>query len=434
MLNIKTRKGVPALIQASLWSLLCVAALQAAAATTNACSSIGDGSKSCDFLINPASTFMNFSGVTDPSGAGVQKIISDASGDVDFHRVWRPTMLNAVRNQSLVVFLPGANANTDQYEEISSYIAGLGYYTINLSYRNRPGTESSPSSLGAICSEAADLDACYFQLRYEIAYGYKHAYVSGMGNYRPFAQPGNMDPSFRITTPDSIVGRLVNALYYLKMNDATDGGIWNTFLKPDPACAGGYHARFARNSPCFYPNWNKIIVAGHSSGAGQAAFLGVHTPAISGVGLRAGVKRVVMFSAPNDFANLLTAASWIKQDGFTAAKKYWGFVNANEQAFSQCASRNWGILIGSAETPLICDSGREGSSYGITSYEASVGTSGAPASSTTAHFLVTTKQNDSDYFGQKAHISTAGDNIQGIQYPSKRKAAWQYLITAGKTE
>src|SRR5207249_4894448 len=67
--------------------------------------------------------------------------------------------------------------------------------------------------------------------------------------------------------------------------------------------------------------WENIIVAGHSQGAGHAAYLGKRFP----------VAKVLIFAGPQDYLNNFNApAGWLSDKSKTAASRYFAFLHVKD--------------------------------------------------------------------------------------------------------
>lgn len=84
------------------------------------------------------------------------------------------------------------------------------------------------------------------------------------------------------------------------------------------------------------PVWSRITVAGHSQGAGHAAYLGKLL----------SLDRIVMFSAPGDKGSRPgTLAPWLSLPAVTAAARHYGFTHtADELAPFTVVTASWGRL------------------------------------------------------------------------------------------
>lgn len=238
----------------------------------------------------------------------------------DFHYVVQSREPSRLRN-ILLVFLGGSATSTDDYTDISRFAARLGYGVITLRYPN-------DDVVGRVCSGD---DVCFSQFRGESLFGQGTSYAPG--------QPSYNSAELDTDTANSIVNRLVGVLDFLASqpqsaaNPAPDG-YWAQFLRSDDQSP--YVGMTTGNA---YPEWGRIIVAGHSQGAGTAAFLPLHLPE------GASVRRIVMFSGPNDHVGQ-RSADWVSERSATPLDRFWGLRNADEGLLGNFIARNWQKLGG----------------------------------------------------------------------------------------
>jgi hypothetical protein len=174
----------------------------------------------------------------------------------------------------LLVFLPGTNANTEESLTIDTAFAKRGYHAVSLDYENSLSTVS--------CAHSESI-ACFDH--------YREAIVTG----------APMSENISVSPANSILNRLEKLLLYLVKTDP-DGG-WDEFLE-----AGR-------------PAWSHIVIAGHSQGAGHAAY----------IGKTFSVDRVLMFSGPQDyFDDLEEPAPWETEPSATLPSRYFAFLNEND--------------------------------------------------------------------------------------------------------
>lgn len=185
---------------------------------------------------------------------------------------------HANRNGTLVLFLGGTDGAPNGYAQIAQYLASQGFMVLVPSYFN-----VAPAS---ICVDNA---GCYLTFRGETVFGELVSYPNAFDN-----------TLLKIDADNSIVGRTVHVLDFLANDTAnaynpdTSPADWNAFLKTDQDGGGPYARKHGSNTA---PRWDRIILAGHSQGGGHAAFLAKYGPE--------AVKRLVMFSAPNDQIGLV---------------------------------------------------------------------------------------------------------------------------------
>ena len=200
---------------------------------------------------------------------------ADPLDQIDFapgvpHLVWVDP--SARSNPKLFVFMPGFNNRPDLHQLLGKEAARLGYHSIGLMYQNsvRPEAPCGPDP-----GQDHDRD-CSERVRLEM--------IDGI----------NRSKHVEVTPANGIDNRLTKLLRYLDAQFPDES--WSSFLR---------HGE---------PRWSRIAVAGHSTGAGQAAMIGR---------LR-NVRRVVMFSGPPDGAD-----AWVSIRK-TPAVKHFGLVHKRD--------------------------------------------------------------------------------------------------------
>lgn len=190
------------------------------------------------------------------------------------HFAVNPTSAS-MRNR-LFVMLPGTNAVPRFYRLIVRAGAARGFHSIGLTYPNG-------EAVGTICASSLRPD-CPGEVRREI--------ITGI----------DASPLVSISLANSITGRLVALLTYMHSNYPNEG--WGQYL------VGGA------------PNWSVITVAGHSQGAGHAAFMAkLHV-----------LDRIAMFSGPSDTGNGNgSPAQWIALPNATPAARQYGFTHQQDE-------------------------------------------------------------------------------------------------------
>ena len=174
-------------------------------------------------------------------------------------------------NGKLVVFLPGTGDEPSCCRLFLTQAAGLGFHVIGLTYDNS-------TAVGLQCLN--DL-SCYGTVHQDVFTGADHSRYS------------------RVRPRDGVEHRLVALLSYLRRTYPDEG--WGHFL------AGGL------------PAYADIVMAGHSQGGAEAAF----------IASRRRVAGVVMLSSPPDTDSRLRPATWLGTvpAGQTPISHYFGFVN-----------------------------------------------------------------------------------------------------------
>lgn len=291
------------------------------------------------------------------------------------------------RKNVLVVFLGGYGSSPGSYTEVAGEAAAHGFATLDLRYPNS-------QMAGSSCALS---DACFMNLRGETLFGQGVVYPGGLVAYS--------SPEVSVSLHNSVLNRLVSLLHFLGTQppDPSSNPVpayWAQFLLAAPGSpyeAGGVG---------WLPDWSKLVVAGHSQGAGHAAFLGTVLPAV--------IRRVVMFSAPNDHANG-NSASWIFGRAATPSSQFWGLRSADEGAFGDFMALNWQNLDvgGNGDAATECNVGT-----GTADPRGSQRLVLSPAS---RHSLTNHNSTVANGSYDAIHHSLAED----------RKVAWRYLLGGG---
>lgn len=189
----------------------------------------------------------------------------------------------------LFVFLAGTGGVPRLYQDILREGAVRGYHVIGLTYVN--GTE-----VHDYCANSTD-PACWGNVRSEIIYG------DGATNL------------LTVTPANSIVGRLTALLTYLSVTYPSDN--WSQFLS-----AG-------------VPAWVKIVVGGHSQGAGHAAYL-AKDQSLAGV---------CAFDSPDDGSLASGTPTWLSMPNATSVHAMYGFTNQDDQSATFAnVTKNWSLI------------------------------------------------------------------------------------------
>jgi hypothetical protein len=174
----------------------------------------------------------------------------------------------------LVLMIVGTGAPAKDNLPFDSFAASAGYHVISLDYDNTVITTA--------CSNSDD-SACFNGFRQEIVFGEP---VSAL---------------VAVDSINSIYHRFYALLLYLSKKYPRQG--WQQYINNDSI------------------QWQKIIVAGHSQGAGHAAYLGKKFP----------VNRVLIFAGPQDYlAHFNSPASWLSEKGITHPSKYFAFLHLKD--------------------------------------------------------------------------------------------------------
>jgi pimeloyl-ACP methyl ester carboxylesterase len=185
----------------------------------------------------------------------------------------------------LLLFLPATRAVPADYRQFLDAASAKGFHVLALDYWNEG------NSVVRMCRGIPD---CYTAVQQNRLDGSHPSVYSA------------------ISPADSIVNRLRVALSYLNKFDSTGG--WTNYVSGSRI------------------KWNKIVVAGHSQGGGQSAFI-AHKYRVRGV---------LMFSSPVESDNGVPA-SWMTSPGATPASAMYGFVSAND-VYNKNIVESWAAL------------------------------------------------------------------------------------------
>jgi hypothetical protein len=265
------------------------AAPQATGATADAGPTDDDGNKAADAVAMGMQDAMADAARADAQGAPIvgtalAPTATDPAIDPQFGDHWAIAKTATTGTGKLVVFLPGTGGQPKHYTALLHEAATLGHRALGLAYPNQP-------SLFELCGEDAN---CYEFARHEIFDGQDRS------------------PKVTIKPADCIQNRLIKALATLDKLRPGEG--WGSFASGTT------------------PVWSKVIVAGHSQGAGHAAFIAKVNK----------VLRVGMFAGVVD-ATTKGPAAWVNNLHATPTAAYFGFVHTQDPAYARIAA-NWTAL------------------------------------------------------------------------------------------
>jgi hypothetical protein len=203
----------------------------------------------------------------------------------------------AVRsNGELLVFFPGTGGQPDCCQLFLKEAAQLGFHTIGLTYENT-------QAVGTICRNNL---TCY-------------------GTVRQNDFDGTDASSYSNVAPaQSISARLVDMLGYLAKTYPSEG--WASFLS-------GGHVK-----------WNLVVVAGHSQGGGDAAYIAKIEK----------VEGVIMLSSDVDSTSTTppVAATYLTTGHLTTLNRYTGFDHTQDPFYPKIRT-DWTALNLAALGPAV---------------------------------------------------------------------------------
>jgi hypothetical protein len=178
------------------------------------------------------------------------------------------------RKGKLFISLAGTGAGPAYLGSIDSVASSLGFHTMSLDYMNNVNT--------VVCRPSTD-STCFNSFRQEIMFGTP---VSDM---------------VQVDSVNSIYHRVVSLLRYLTSTYPSEG--WQTF--------------FSNNQI----KWNLVTVAGHSQGAGHAAYLGKVFQ----------LDRVLALAGPQDYMDTYSRpAPWTRLKGKTSPDRYFALLHKDD--------------------------------------------------------------------------------------------------------
>jgi acetyl esterase/lipase len=198
---------------------------------------------------------------------------------------------HAPASANLLLFMPGTGGRPTSVSDFLHVAVTQGYRAVALSYNDVP-------AVIAICGRDPNSD-CSGKVRHKRIFGEDVT--------------GHVDD----TPAESIVNRLAKLLALLDRDHPDEG--WGQYLE---------------NSA---PKWERIVAAGHSQGAGMAAYLAQ----------RKRVARVVLFSSPWDFyGRNRQLAPWVLEGpGVTPSDRWFGAYHKRENTAAEIARAYKGLKI-----------------------------------------------------------------------------------------
>ncbi|MBT2503233.1 hypothetical protein [Curtobacterium sp. ISL-83] len=186
----------------------------------------------------------------------------------------------------LLLFLPATRAKPADYQRFLGAALQDGYHVLGLDYWN----------LGQTLSGTCQADP--------------HCYGAVQRNRFDGSRPSAVSD---VTPAGSIVSRFRDAIAYLDDHDPRGG--WGRFLQGDTAIA-----------------WQDIVVAGHSQGGGEAAYIS-HIRSVRGA---------VMFSSPVESLGSAHAA-WMDHPGKTPVARLYAIDDVRDE-FGPRIRGSWKVL------------------------------------------------------------------------------------------
>lgn len=179
---------------------------------------------------------------------------------------------SASSNGLLVITIGGTNSRPSEFEFVAKLAAALGYRVLSVDYPNEV--------ISTLCQ--SDRDATCFDT-------YRSEIVTGRGT----------NPRVDVDVTNSIENRVAALFDHLVKANSS---IWADLRTP----AGEL-------------DWSKVVLVGHSQGAGHVAYLGkLHA-----------VKRIIMTGGPHD-KTAHGLARWVTTPGPTSPKRHFAFLHEKD--------------------------------------------------------------------------------------------------------
>ncbi len=172
----------------------------------------------------------------------------------------------------LYVHLPGSGGLPEDYQIITKHAAKIGYHVINLAYPNWPAVRT-------LIQDQTDPQLPE-QIRRERLFG------------------ENQTNLIKVTPVDCIENRLVRLLEYNSLQYPDEQ--WDQFL---------YENHTLR--------WDRIVVGGHSQGAGHAAYLAKLYR----------LRGIILFAGPGDYVKDYGSAPWLFKENMISSEDMFGFTH-----------------------------------------------------------------------------------------------------------
>jgi arylformamidase len=269
------------------------------------------------------------------------------------HYVCAPEDLAAADGR-LWVFLPGTGAKPSDYRLLTEHAAKAGLHAICLRYPNDESVNLQ------ICPFDQD-EGCHGDVREEV--------VNGIDASR----------HVEVNAANSIVGRLKSLLAALVLAHPDEG--WERFVDPE-----GFVA------------WDRIVISGHSQGAGHAAY----------IAYQHAVDHVVLFAWVDVRRGEL--APWlVEKTSATASDNYYVFWHAEDARVTRNADL---LLVG----------------LGLAPYRSSVIVDGNSPPYSGSHSLIATAAAPEGQLPHNAHVVDWALALDEHGEPAYADA-WTYLIT-----
>ncbi|MEM1424127.1 MAG: hypothetical protein AAGH64_09005 [Planctomycetota bacterium] len=213
----------------------------------------------------------------DPTATDLEIRVLDEFPDADSRDLRHRVAIDASSDppEFLFVFVPGSGGLPSDYTEVVRHAAERGLASVGIAYPNLP-------SLRDLLAGVDDLDEPE-RIRRERVYG------------EPLSEQITVERS------DSFENRLAKLIVWL--GEAQPSAGWDRFVTEEGT-----------------PRWERIVIAGHSQGAGHAAYM-MKERRLAGA---------LMYAGPGDVVPNVGRANWLFRDNVTPAIAAGGFVHIDD--------------------------------------------------------------------------------------------------------
>lgn len=211
------------------------------------------------------------------TGAGIRPLLElPGAANRDLRHL---VVIDASRqNGFLYVHLAGSGGLPENSQALVTFAAVRGYHVLSLAYPNWPSVGERTGAGGDLLAPGA--------VRAERLFGV------------------DASPLVDVDPANSVVNRLARLLLHQHANYPLER--WDQFLR-----AG-------------QPNWARIVVGGHSQGAGHAAYLAQEVT----------LAGALLFGGPGDFVAGVGVASWVFRPLRIPSTALYGFVHAQDPNYT----------------------------------------------------------------------------------------------------
>jgi hypothetical protein len=266
-----------------------------------ACVSLAVVATGCTTTAPQNALFPTGAHLVDPCTTQAAILCSD---NVLYDHIAAPPSPTVTPRHKLAIILNGTGSQPVAHNKLNNVLVADGFHVIALRYMSAFGSAGScPVAFAGI-----DPD-CHRRMRGEVTFG--------AGVPDPQGNAYDLVGSVDVNLANSTENRILQLVRYMVATFPAEG--WEQYQRSTGGVCSSMNATYGACNV----DWSKIVLVGHSLGAGQALYLSkFHL-----------VNRLVMLSGPFDeyLTPALTLAPWITGGGFaTPAASMYGFTHLLE--------------------------------------------------------------------------------------------------------